>query len=107
MHVALGLDTPLAVATTVAVFVPVVEYALVQVEPVPEQSPVHKYVYEPVPPEAVAVNVVEFPVLIELGEAEQETVGAVVGVVLQLVILQTAPPAPPSFNLPAPDDVPS
>ena len=41
-----------------------------QVEPDPEQFPDHEYVYEPVPPEALAVNVTDWLVLAGFGEAE-------------------------------------
>ena len=45
----------------------------VQLDEDPVQAPDHEYVYEPVPPVGLAVNVEEFPVVMELGLAEHET----------------------------------
>ena len=42
---------------------------LLQVELYPLQAPDHEYVYEPVPPEALLINVTDCPEVTELGEA--------------------------------------
>jgi hypothetical protein len=56
------LGIPAEVMTTVAVFVPLVEYALVTELPEPESPsvPLHEYVYEPLPPDGTAVQVADW-----------------------------------------------
>ena len=66
-------EEPLEVITTVPVFVPVVEYVLVVVIPVPERLsvPLQAYVYVPFPPAGTAVHVACVEVVPVAGETEQ------------------------------------
>jgi hypothetical protein len=64
------------VMVTLAVLVPLEEYALVTELPEPERPsvPLQEYVYEPLPPDGDAVQVAEPPYAMEEGETEQEPV---------------------------------
>jgi hypothetical protein len=76
------LEAP-EVTVTVAVFEPAVPYVIVADEPEPESEsvPLHEYVYEPFPPLGEAVHVAFWPVVIDVGEAEQDAERGVPGTV--------------------------
>ena len=65
---------PPEVTVTVATFEPAVEYVFEVDAPLAEKPsvPTHVYAYEPLPPEAVADQLIGDPRFTELGEAEQE-----------------------------------
>ena len=67
-------ELPAEVIITEAVLVPVVVYVFETVRDVPERLlvPLHEYVYEPLPPEGVAVHVVDCPIKVEEGDALHE-----------------------------------
>ena len=69
------LLTPPEVTVTLPDLVPVVVYVFCTVRVVPLRLfvPLHTYVYVPVPPVGVAVQVTDWPVVAEVGDGVQET----------------------------------
>ena len=69
-------EAPPELTVTLPLFVPMVEYTLVTLAPVPERPsvPLQEYVYEPEPPLAVELQVNDAPINPDDGDTEQEPV---------------------------------
>ena len=83
---------PPEVTVTVATFEPALEYVFEVDAPLAEKPsvPTHVYAYEPLPPEAVADQLIGDPRFTELGEAKHDTTRFCVGVLTMALQLAVA-----------------